>query len=334
MSSYMDQQQPRPPPPSGDHAAHPLTWARFVEKENVWVLLVEADKTTRLAITDLLRVCNYQVLAAEDGRQAWAFLQVQGIHNNIDLVLTEADLSGIELLDRVMDHGVCKHIPIIVMSNCDSLGTVFSCLSKGAVHFLKKPIRQQEVKSLWQHIWKRFNSSSWTKRAVVIDGPQAMAPDHSTEHLDSTCALVIHPNSTRWVPDTADLIGLMAKSMDVQQAARAKDAPNCSSKLVPWLELSLKRPRSTGYYANAIQVATRNVLGRTNISAITRIFSTYNNSSAVSNQGGAGFTESFLPHGNSSEVAKTDSPYNMKSSSDAGLMKQGKDMNHNMPSLE
>jgi hypothetical protein len=65
-----------------------------------------------------------------------------------------------------------------------------------------------------------------------------------------------------------------------------------------------------------------------------RIFSTYNNSSAVSNQGGAGFTESFLPHGNSSEVAKTDSPYNRKSSYDAGLMKQGKDMNHNMPSLE
>jgi pseudo-response regulator 7 len=68
----------------------------------------------------------------------------------------------------------------------------------------------------------------------------------------------------------ADLIGSMAKNMDAQEAARAKDAPNCSSKLVPWLELSWKRPRSTGYYANAIQVATRNVLGRTNISAITR----------------------------------------------------------------
>ncbi|XP_038988978.1 two-component response regulator-like PRR37 isoform X2 [Phoenix dactylifera] len=47
-----------------------------------------------------------------------------------------------------------------VMSSNDSMGTVFQCLSKGAVDFLVKPIRKNELKNLWQHIWRRYHSSS------------------------------------------------------------------------------------------------------------------------------------------------------------------------------
>lgn len=79
----------------------------------------------------------------------------------------------------------------------------------------------------------------------------------------------------------ADLIGSMAKNMDAQQAARAANAPNCSSKvpegkdknrdnIMPSLELSLKRSRSTGDDANAIQEEQRNVLRRSDLSAFTR----------------------------------------------------------------
>uniref|UniRef100_A0ACD5TUH4 Uncharacterized protein n=1 Tax=Avena sativa TaxID=4498 RepID=A0ACD5TUH4_AVESA len=421
----MDQQQP----PPGGHAAHgqPLIcWEQILQKKTITVLLVETDECTRTAIAAMLRACDYTVIAPKDGKHAWAC--IQGMHSGIDLVLTEADLSGIELLQRIMDHPVCRTIPVIAMSRSDSVRTVLSCLSKGAVDFLQKPIRKNELRNLWKHVWRRFlNSSgstsasgspvqahqyyyiepksghesntntagsngrskgldprddndmsggtqaqgSWTKRAVEIDGPQAMSPDQSTEIPDSTCALVIHPISeicnTGWLPDefkwkglkigdhtyanrenesflkgcpgrrceypahnnsnasamehqleesvvrtldligsmagsndkfkekdlaidesypnrssikptngwcvypprrnnsnastmenleepivgTADLIGSMAKNMDVQLPGRAKDAPNCSSK-VPSLELSLKRPRSTGYYANSI----------------------------------------------------------------------------------
>jgi pseudo-response regulator 7 len=79
----------------------------------------------------------------------------------------------------------------------------------------------------------------------------------------------------------ADLIGSMAKNMDAQQAARAKDAPNCSSKVpegketdrddtMPSLELSLKRARSSGDGANAIQEEQRNVFRRSDLSAFMR----------------------------------------------------------------
>lgn len=50
--------------------------------------------------------------------------------------------------------------------------------------------------------------SSWTKRAVEIDSPQAMSPDQLADPPDSTCAQVIHLKSdicsNRWLPCTSN----------------------------------------------------------------------------------------------------------------------------------
>ena len=46
------------------------------------------------------------------------------------------------------------------MSSNDSMSMVFKCLSKGAVDFLVKPLRKNELKNLWQHVWRRCHSVS------------------------------------------------------------------------------------------------------------------------------------------------------------------------------
>ena len=46
------------------------------------------------------------------------------------------------------------------MSSNDSMGIVFKCLSKGAVDFFVKPIRKNELKNLWQHVWRKFHRVS------------------------------------------------------------------------------------------------------------------------------------------------------------------------------
>uniref|UniRef100_A0A7N0RAP4 Pseudo-response regulator 7 n=1 Tax=Kalanchoe fedtschenkoi TaxID=63787 RepID=A0A7N0RAP4_KALFE len=69
-------------------------------------------------------------------------------------------ISGIALLYKIMNHKTFKTIPVIMMSSHDSMGIVFKCLSKGAVDFLVKPIRKNELKNLWQHVWRRCHSSS------------------------------------------------------------------------------------------------------------------------------------------------------------------------------
>ncbi|KAE8720344.1 Two-component response regulator-like APRR7 [Hibiscus syriacus] len=136
-------------------------WERFLHVRTVTVLLVENDDSTRHVVTALLRNCSYEVIEASNGLQAWEILE--DLTNHIDLVLTEVvipGLAGIVLLSKIVNHKTRKNIPVIMMSSHDSMNVVFKCLSKGAVDFLLKPIRKNELKNLWQHVWRRCHSSS------------------------------------------------------------------------------------------------------------------------------------------------------------------------------
>ncbi|XP_073153404.1 two-component response regulator-like APRR7 [Henckelia pumila] len=138
-----------------------VCWERFLHVRSIRVLLVENDHSTRHVVSALLRNCNYEVLDAANGLQAWKILQ--DLTNHVDLVLTEVvmpNLSGIALLCKIMSHKTRKNIPVVMMSSNDSMGLVVMCLSKGAVDFLVKPIRKNELKNLWQHVWRRCHSSS------------------------------------------------------------------------------------------------------------------------------------------------------------------------------
>ncbi|MBA0687824.1 hypothetical protein Goari_015326 [Gossypium aridum] len=150
-------------------------WERFLHQASIKVLLVENDDSTRHVVAALLRNCRYEecfafelsselhsvfpVIEAASGLQAWKILE--DLTNHIDLVLTEVFMpcfSGIFLLSKIMSHKTRKNVPVIMMSSHDSIGIVFKCLSKGAVDFLVKPIRKNELKNLWQHVWRRCHS--------------------------------------------------------------------------------------------------------------------------------------------------------------------------------
>lgn len=138
-----------------------IHWERFLHVRTLKVLLVENDDSTRHIVSALLRNCSYEVIAVSNGLQAWKILE--DINNQIDLVLSEVvmpGLSGIALLSKIMNHKTRKTTPVIMTSSHDSMGIVFKCLSKGAVDFLAKPIRKNELKNLWQHVWRKCHSSS------------------------------------------------------------------------------------------------------------------------------------------------------------------------------
>ncbi|KAK9063002.1 hypothetical protein SSX86_016872 [Deinandra increscens subsp. villosa] len=138
-----------------------IQWERFLPLRSLKVLLVEDDDSTRHVVSALLRNCSYEVTAVANGLEAWKVLI--DLNKQIDLVLTEVVmpyLSGIGLLSKIMNLVPRKNIPVIMMSSDDSMGIVFNCLSKGAVDFLVKPIRKNELKNLWQHVWRKCHSSS------------------------------------------------------------------------------------------------------------------------------------------------------------------------------
>ncbi|CAL1404398.1 unnamed protein product [Linum trigynum] len=138
-----------------------VRWERLLPRMVLRVLLVESDDSTRQIIAALLRKCSYRVAAVPDGLKAWELLKERP--HNIDLILTEVDLpsiSGYALLTLMMEHEICKNIPVIMMSKEDSISTVYKCMMRGAADYLVKPVRRNELRNLWQHVWRRHTQLS------------------------------------------------------------------------------------------------------------------------------------------------------------------------------
>eukprot|EP00249_Psilotum_nudum_P018297 c26733_g3_i1 orf=325-3045(-) len=138
-----------------------VRWDRFLPQRQLRVLLAEYDDSTRHVVTALLHNCSYEVISVASGLKAWNLMEDP--KNHFDLVLTEVMmpyLSGIDLLNKITANDAFNHIPVIMMSSHDSMGVVFKCLSKGAVDFLVKPVRKNELKNLWQHVWRRCHRPS------------------------------------------------------------------------------------------------------------------------------------------------------------------------------
>ncbi|KAL1557714.1 two-component response regulator-like APRR3 [Salvia divinorum] len=168
-----------------------VRWERFLPKMVVRVLLVEADDSTRQIISALLRKCSYRVAAVSDGLKAWEVLTARP--HNIDLILTEVELpsvSGYALLTLIMEHDVCKNIPVIMMSSHDSVSTVYKCMLRGATDFLVKPVRKNELRNLWQHVWRKQASSTAAgpgppDESVAQEKDEATAENNDTSNHSS-----------------------------------------------------------------------------------------------------------------------------------------------------
>ncbi|KAJ8754311.1 hypothetical protein K2173_002762 [Erythroxylum novogranatense] len=79
--------------------------------------------------------------------------------------VTSSDSSGIfKFLENAKD------LPTIMTSNIQCLSTMMKCLALGAVEFLKKPISEDKLRNIWQHVvHKVFNAGG----AVV---PKSLRP--------------------------------------------------------------------------------------------------------------------------------------------------------------
>ncbi|XP_007039205.2 PREDICTED: two-component response regulator-like APRR5 isoform X2 [Theobroma cacao] len=170
--------------PGSSASGEVVKWERFLPRMALRVLLVEADDSTRQIIAALLRKCSYRVAAVPDGLKAWEMLK--GKPHNIDLILTEVDLpsiSGFALLTLIMEHEICKSIPVIMMSSQDSISTVYKCMLRGAADYLVKPIRRNELRNLWQHLIVGGNSpqdESVGQKKVEATSENNAASNHSS----------------------------------------------------------------------------------------------------------------------------------------------------------
>ncbi|KAK4377569.1 hypothetical protein RND71_003865 [Anisodus tanguticus] len=230
-----------------------VCWEQFIHVTSIRVLLVENDDSTRHVVSALLRNCNYEVIEAANGLQAWKIME--NLNNHIDIVLTEVVmpcLSGLGLLCKIMSHYTRKTIPVIMMSSHDSMGLVFKCLSKGAVDFLVKPIRKNELKILWQHVWRRCHSSSGSGSASGTQTQKSIKSKSSEKSENNS-------GSNDGEDNGSDGLNVCNGSEDGSGTQQAVEADS-SQAVSPW-NLAPECPDSTCAqvtHSNAETAANRN----------------------------------------------------------------------------
>ncbi|KAK4267087.1 hypothetical protein QN277_023921 [Acacia crassicarpa] len=158
-----------------------VNWDKLLPQMVLRVLLVEADDSTRQIIAALLRKCSYRVAAVSDGLKAWEILKKKA--PDIDLILTDVELpsiSGFALLTLIKEHEICRNIPVTMMSSHDSISTAMKCILKGAADFLIKPVRRNELSTLWRHVWRRH------PKKLEATSENNAASNHTTGSVAST----------------------------------------------------------------------------------------------------------------------------------------------------
>ncbi|KAH1196208.1 Two-component response regulator-like PRR95 [Glycine max] len=185
--------------------ASAVHWERFLPRMVLRVLLVEADDSTRQIIAALLRKCGYKVVAFCDGLKAWETLKNKAF--DLDLILTEVDLpsiSGFSLLTLIMEHDICKNIPVIMMSSHDSVSMVFKCMLKGAADFLIKPVRKNELRNLWQHVWRRHAISRPPQNLTLPEIELGFAAENHAASNDSSGSVASTPKDDECSEKTSE----------------------------------------------------------------------------------------------------------------------------------
>ncbi|XP_043699296.1 two-component response regulator ARR12-like [Telopea speciosissima] len=117
------------------------------------VLAVDDDPTCLKLLDNLLRRCQYHVTTTNQAVTALQMLREN--KNKFDLVISDVhmpDMDGFKLLELV---GLEMDLPVIMLSANSDTKVVMKGITHGAVDYLLKPVRIEELKNIWQHVLRR-----------------------------------------------------------------------------------------------------------------------------------------------------------------------------------
>jgi len=106
------------------------------------VLVVDDERTTRMTLTDILRLEGYEVEAVPHGEQALQKLE-ETTYDVMLLDLIMPGIGGLEVLARVDEMQL--DIEIVLLTAHSSVESAVAALRHGAVDYLIKPARPEEI---------------------------------------------------------------------------------------------------------------------------------------------------------------------------------------------
>lgn len=106
------------------------------------ILVADDAETITTLLESALTEGGYEVVVAKDGLETYEI----GKSGTVDLVILDylmPGLLGIEVIEKWREEGV--DIPVIVLSGVDDEDTIVETLEIGAVDYVRKPFRINEL---------------------------------------------------------------------------------------------------------------------------------------------------------------------------------------------
>ncbi|XP_052881658.1 two-component response regulator-like APRR2 isoform X3 [Gossypium arboreum] len=116
------------------------TWKDF--PKGLKILLLDGDTNSANELKSKLEAMDYIVSS-----------RPESFHVAIVEVSTDINNGSFKFLETAKD------LPTIMTSNIHCIGTMMKCIALGAVEFLKKPLSEDKLRNIWQHVvHKAFNT--------------------------------------------------------------------------------------------------------------------------------------------------------------------------------
>ncbi len=117
-----------------DHPSYPA-----IEAGNRRLLVVDDDKVTRMTIVRVLRKAGYEVVEAENGREALErFAETRPDMVLLDVMMPVMD--GYEACAELRKLGGYQRLPIMMLTGADEADAIDKAFDSGATDFITKPI--------------------------------------------------------------------------------------------------------------------------------------------------------------------------------------------------
>ena len=128
------------------------------------ILIVDDEPGIRATLRDLLNELDVEVIEAEDGRQAWEYLQT----SSADLVITDIrmpKMDGIQLCKKIAENRVPTSI--IILSGFGGIDEFKAALTYGVIDLISKPF---EVEIVLRRVRQALDSRKVAKALNEIFG--------------------------------------------------------------------------------------------------------------------------------------------------------------------
>ncbi|CAH2036218.1 unnamed protein product [Thlaspi arvense] len=153
------------------------------------ILVVDTNFITLQNMKNIMEQYAFKVTIYANAEEALAFLT--NCKHEINIVIWEFHMPGINGLEALKIIGSKMDLPVVITSDDDQINSVMQATIHGACDYLIKPVREEVLGNIWQHIVrKRMMATPGLSPPVKLDlnkdESKIVDQDNSEQSVDET----------------------------------------------------------------------------------------------------------------------------------------------------